>query len=346
MPDIRNSGVQQRSEVLSPAQTLHFLIQKGEHKVLGDRKARQMLQAVTGGIFVGMIAHCATVMYGAMLNQEIPSMVAKVMYGVIFNAAIVMIILTGADLATSDMLYSWTLLCHCWFHMRGDVSPTILIIAGWCAMCVAVSIFGNWMGAAGFAAAFSQLVENEDITTGICNMAAGKLSESPFIVYLTGILANMFVGFATWLSYVAMSVEGKVLATSLPIIAFCVGGGNHVIANMYTLYTAYYIGCPDVSWADVSTNLVFSLLGNLTASILLGTLISLHFNPDSRYGEIYEITYVTEAKSAEAICEAEDMAELVQLKILKPLKSTIHQRSYTAQPSAVGNQKTSTQEMV
>lgn len=51
----------------------------------------------------------------------------------------------------------------------------------------------------------------------------------------SGILANMLVCLAVWLSYSGQSTTDKILGVTLPIAAFVAAGFEHSIANMYLL---------------------------------------------------------------------------------------------------------------
>jgi formate/nitrite transporter len=66
-------------------------------------------------------------------------------------------------------------------------------------------------------------------------MAAAKLALPADEAFFRGVLCNMLVCLAVWLSFAARDVTGKVLAIVFPISAFVALGFEHSIANLYLI---------------------------------------------------------------------------------------------------------------
>jgi formate transporter len=79
--------------------------------------------------------------------------------------------------------------------------------------------------------------------------------------FLRGVLCNMLVCLAVWLSVAARSVEGKVMAIVFPIGAFVALGFEHCVANLYLLPIGMLSGA-DVSLVGMLGNIVPVTLGN------------------------------------------------------------------------------------
>jgi formate/nitrite transporter len=92
--------------------------------------------------------------------------------------------------------------------------------------------------------------------------------ESPWQVFLRGVGCNWLVCLAVWMSLAARSVSGKILAIFFPIMAFVAMGFDHVVANMFFLPAAIFVGVPHIGWGDVLLNWLFAGVGNLVGAVV------------------------------------------------------------------------------
>lgn len=65
------------------------------------------------------------------------------------------------------------------------------------------------------------------------NTAAAKVSLPFFDAFLRGILCNVLVCLAVWVSFAAKDVTGKIVGLFYPIVVFVVCGFEHSVANMF-----------------------------------------------------------------------------------------------------------------
>jgi formate/nitrite transporter len=89
-----------------------------------------------------------------------------------------------------------------------------------------------------------------------------KSTLGPVEAFSRGILCNMLVCLAVWLTFAARSVADKILAVIFPITAFVLLGYEHSVANMYLIPAGWAAGSP----ADLGgfvRNLVPVTLGNV-----------------------------------------------------------------------------------
>jgi formate/nitrite transporter len=96
-----------------------------------------------------------------------------------------------------------------------------------------------------------------------------------------GILANLLVCLAVWLSFSARSTTDRILAVMFPITAFVACGFEHSIANMYFLplgmFVQQHVAGSDgsLTWGDaVFHNLLPVTLGNMIGG---GVLVGLTY---------------------------------------------------------------------
>ena len=82
------------------------------------------------------------------------------------------------------------------------------------------------------------------------NLAMKKVHLEFLEAVASGIMCNVLVCMAVWLTYSARTTEGKILAIIFPITAFVAAGFEHCVANMYFVPMAILIklGAPDNFW--------------------------------------------------------------------------------------------------
>ena len=85
-------------------------------------------------------------------------------------------------------------------------------------------------------------------------LANDKITLSFDHAFFLGILCNVLVCLAVWLSLGARSTSGKILAVIFPVSAFVVAGFEHSVANMYLIPLGLLMKAwlPVAAWAGLS----------------------------------------------------------------------------------------------
>ena len=237
---------------------------------------RLLALAILAGAFIAFGAIFSTIALagaGAM-----PWGVTRVLAGVVFSVGLVLVVVGGAELFTGN-----NLIVMAW---AGGRIGTGALLRNW-----ALVYAGNFVGALGVAAAAvaARLHETGDGAFGAAAfaIAAGKLRPGFAQAVVLGILCNVLVCLAVWLSYSARSTTDRVLAVVPPIAAFVAAGFEHSVANMYFIPFALLVASVDpgfvasaaldaqagvLSWTGfLLRNLVPVTLGNvLGGSVLVG----------------------------------------------------------------------------
>jgi formate/nitrite transporter len=99
--------------------------------------------------------------------------------------------------------------------------------------------------------------------------------------FVRGVLCNMLVCLAVWISVSARSVEGKVIAIIFPIGAFVALGFEHCVANLYLLAVAMLSGA-EVTLAGVLGNIVPVTLGNIVGGVGLAGAYWITYRSEGR----------------------------------------------------------------
>jgi formate transporter len=218
-------------------------------EIVGIRKTRLdvlslMMLGVLGGAFIALGAMFATtVMAGA--DASLPFGLVRLVAGVPFCLGLVLVILGGAELFTGN-----TLMVMAW--AAGKVRLYEMLRA-WLIVYV-----GNFIGAIGTALLVflsGQYLYGRGTIASVALKLASDKTSLPFDQALfLGILCNVLVCLAVWLSLGARTTSGKILAIIFPVSAFVAAGFEHSVANMYLVPLGLLIK----DWAPLDT---WSLIG-------------------------------------------------------------------------------------
>ncbi len=200
----------------------------------------------------------------------------RMLAGVVFSLGLVMVVVGGAELFTGNNLtvMAWA----------GGRVGTGAVLRNW-----ALVYAGNFAGGFGVAVAAygARLHEAGGGAVGVTahGIAAAKLQPGFVQAVLLGVLCNVLVCLAVWLSYSARSTTDRILAVVPPVAAFVAAGFEHSVANMYFVPFALLMGSLDpgflaargldaqvLTWAGfLARNLLPVTIGNvLGGAVLVG----------------------------------------------------------------------------
>jgi formate transporter len=249
---------------------------------IGVEKTRQE----TGSLLALAVLAGAFIAFGAMLSTivtagafpALPFGIVRLLAGLTFSLGLILVIVGGAELFTGNNLMVMA-------YAAGKVSA-FEVARVWTLVYI-----GNLVGALGIALLF-YLAGGYANGNGLLGLTAlevaqGKTSLSTLQGLIYGLLGNILVCLAVWLSYGARTVTDKILAIVPPISAFVAAGFEHSIANMYLLPFAILVknGAPDAFWIslgktqqaypnvsclDAVVNLLTVTVGNILGGVLVG----------------------------------------------------------------------------
>jgi formate transporter len=185
----------------------------------------------------------------------------------VFSLGLLLVVVAGAELFTGN-----NLLAMAWAD--GCMSTRDVLI-NWVVVCLA-----NFAGAAGLAA-LVYLSGHTAMNGGAVGktylaIAAAKSSLSLTEAFFRGVLCNVLVCMAVWMTLAGRSVTDKFVAIVFPISAFVAAGFEHSIANMYLFPLAMMLqasaGLP-LEFAWLWRNLVPVIAGNLVGGSVLVALV-------------------------------------------------------------------------
>jgi len=206
--------------------------------------------AALGGLAGAFIAFGA-LFYLAVLTGADPAYgPVRAAAGIAFSLGLVLVIVGGAELFTGNAL-----LVMAW--VDGRVTARALI-RNWIIVYLA-----NFAGA-GLILGLAWLagLDRGALAATAAEIAARKVALGPGELLGRGILCNVLVCLAVWLSFAARDAAGKVLVIVPPIAAFVALGFEHSVANMFLLPFGLLAGAP-IGLPGIAANLFWVTLGNL-----------------------------------------------------------------------------------
>lgn len=241
----------------SPLEIARNYIEVGIHKV-NLSIFKMILLGFFAGMFIGFAGIASTTASATIANAGL----AKLVGAMVFPAGMAMVLIAGSELFTGNNLIILAVL-------EGKVSVWKML-KNWFFVYV-----GNFLGAAFVAVLVvvggTPKLFDGQLSQAIVNAAQNRTNLSWGEAFVRGILCNILVCIAVWMSFAAKRVSGKLLTSYWPVMLFVLCGFEHSIADMYFgvagLLTAgkYGIAVSSLTWGNF-------LLGALVP-ITLGNII-------------------------------------------------------------------------
>lgn len=240
----------------SPLEIAKNYVEVGVHKS-NLSIFKMILLGFFAGMFIGFAGIASTT---ASSTIAVPS-VAKLVGALVFPAGMAMVLVAGSELFTGNNLIILAVLA-------GKTSVGKML-KNWFFVYL-----GNFLGAA-FVAVLVVYGHTPDLFQGvlaaaIVNAAKARTNLSVADAFVRGILCNILVCIAIWMSFAAKRVSGKLMTSFWPVMLFVLCGFEHCIADIYFgvagLLTAseYQIAAEGLTWFHfLLKSLLPITLGNL-----------------------------------------------------------------------------------
>lgn len=249
-----------------------------------------------GRLFLLSILAGAYIAFGAIFSSVIalgmpgtwPYGIMKALQGLAFSLGLILVIIGGAELFTGN-----NLMVIAWLDKKIN---SLAVFRNW-----GIVFLGNFLGSIVIALLLilsrQYLVSNGDLGKSIVNLAILKTSYPFFTALVLGILCNILVCLAVWLTYSGRTTSDKILAIIFPISVFIAAGFEHSVANMYIIPAALLLQDIDpvftantglildgLHWSSfLLKNLVPVTLGNIIGGALfVGFLYFFALKPSSK----------------------------------------------------------------
>lgn len=223
------------------------MAEKAEH--IGEAKVRMpflklLTLAVLAGAFIAFGAVAAMVA-GAGASGILPYGVKQLLSGLVFSLGLILVAVGGAELFTGN-----NLMVMAWASRKIRLAELLrawsIVYAGNFAGAVATAFF---VYLAGFHS------QGDGAVGAVILASAAAKTALPFgKAMILGMLGNVLVCLAVWLTYSARTTTDRILAIVPPIMVFVAAGFEHSVANMFIIPLGMMIkaGAPDAFWTAIA----------------------------------------------------------------------------------------------
>lgn len=224
----------------SPAEIANRIVETGRKKT--DLPVRNMLLlGILAGAFIAFASQGSNVAIHTIESVG----VGKALAGAIFSTGMMMVVITGAELFTGNMLIivscmegksRWLNMLKSWIFVYTGNFLGSLLIAG------LIFLSGQFQFSGGMLGAFT------------IKTAVYKVNLTFSNAFFMGVLCNWLVCMAVWMAQAAKDMAGKLLAVFFPIWLFITSGFEHSVANMYYIPAGIFAKA-NPAWAEAAASL-------------------------------------------------------------------------------------------
>lgn len=209
--------------------------------------------AFMAGMFIALGAVGSIIASSTLAKSNIG--LAKFIAATIFPVGLMLVLLTGTELFTSNCMLILPVLDK--RITVKDMFKNLIIV-----------YFFNFLGCLfiGFITAFTHNFDSDAIAF-LVKLDQAKITTSASSLFAKGILCNVLVCGSVILAYSAEDVTGRLFSAWFPIMLFVVLGYDHSIANMLYFMAAKLSGL-NLTISQVIYNLFYVTLGNFVGGTL------------------------------------------------------------------------------
>ncbi|TDL22609.1 putative formate/nitrite transporter [Rickenella mellea] len=262
------------SSTLSPAEVAVLMVEAG---VIKHRSRFDVIffKSFIAGAFLSFGGLLSEIIQGGSpgINASNPGLL-KILGGLVFPVGLVMIVLSGQELVTSNMMVLPMAV------MKRAV-PWWSLPANWL-----ISFFGNLVGSLFFCAIlvkYSGIVSAAPYPEFIKAFAIKKAGTPEWHqIFLRGIGCNWLVCIAVWQAAGAKETISKIFAIWIPIWIFVACGFDHVVANMFSVPLGIMFGA-DLTVAEyIRKSMIASFIGNVVGALMVAAPYTYFYLADYR----------------------------------------------------------------
>lgn len=269
---------------LSPAEVANKAVAVGIKKASLDFWTMFFL-AVLAGAFIAFGAILATTV--GTNGSEFPYGVNALLKGLIFTVGLILVIVAGAELFTGNNLMLMAVLSK-------KITLTKML-RNW-----GVVYLGNFVGSI-IIAAIMLMAKQYTFAGGAVGKTALSIANAKsglefFSAVGLGIMCNLLVCLAVWMTFSARTTSGKIAAIILPITAFVAAGFEHSVANMYFVPMGLFIKWFDPTFTSNAGDFANLTFGNFLVNNLIPVTIGNIIGGAVFIGGVYWLIYLRKNK--------------------------------------------------
>jgi nitrite transporter NirC len=249
----------QAERVLTISEAVDAQADAAHHKVdLLTTPGLFLVRTMLAGAFIGIGVLIMCTAGGPLVAAG--SGFAPLVEGLVFGVALTIVVIAGAELATSAMM----------ILTQGVMKGAI----GWlrAVETLLACLVGNLLGAV----VFAWLVHLSGVLapgtaggTMLAGMVEHKAAETTGQLFVRGILCNLMVCLAIWCAGRLKSEGAKIAVVFACVMVFITSGFEHVVANMTTFSLGIIGGLEGATIAEMGRNILAVGAGNTVGGAVL-----------------------------------------------------------------------------
>lgn len=218
--------------------------------------ATTLALSILGG---GFIALGGAFFTATMVGSDLGLGTNRLIGGLVFSLGLVLVVIAGGELFTGNALM---MLAYWRKRLTGrSMLRNLALVLG-----------GNAIGALGVAALMAGSGFFEGPQGALArSFAQARFEMAPETAFMRGVLCNMLVCLAVWMSYSSRTPVGKIACVFLPVGGFITIGGEHSIANLYTIPAGMMAGAQG-GIGDLIVNVGVVGAGNFVGAAIVAAL--------------------------------------------------------------------------
>ncbi|KAF2083751.1 hypothetical protein K490DRAFT_60208 [Saccharata proteae CBS 121410] len=242
-------------DAFTPQQTIELVSRIGCKKA-HMRLDKLFINSIMAGPLLGFgCAILVSTNASSWYQDNAPGLI-RTLGALLFPVGLVMIVLSGADLFTSNVMFMST----AYLHRRVSILD---IGTSWF-----FSFFGNLAGSLFFMAIITGyggvFEESEEYREAAIRIAIQKCVNPQWHqIFLRAIGANWLVCFAVFISISSREISSKIMAIWWPTATFVALALDHVVANMFFIPMGIWVGAPISVGYYIWKSMIPTALGNL-----------------------------------------------------------------------------------
>lgn len=209
--------------MVSPAEMSQIGEDVGVYKA-SKRQILSFFSAIPAGAFIAL----AFVFYTTTQTGNVGASwgLTKLVGGIVFSLGVIMVVVCGSELFTSSTMTT--------VARASCRISTFQMLRNW-----VVVYCGNFVGAIFIVLVIwfsgQTMAANGQWGLTILNTAQHKIHHMWFEAFCLGILCNIMVCIAIWMTYAGKTLTDKAFIMILPIALFVASGFEHSVANMFMI---------------------------------------------------------------------------------------------------------------
>lgn len=183
--------------------------------------ARTFVLAIMAGVYIGLGCMFYYIVMADWHGAYGPGVI---MGGFAFLLGLTAIVVAGGELFTGNtmMTISWRQRQVTALQMLGSWAT---VLVGNIVGIVLIAALARWSG--------HWQINGNLVGVKALSIGYAKSTLSYEMAFARGILCNIYICLAVWMYHAGRSVSDKLLAITLPILAFVASGSEHIIANFF-----------------------------------------------------------------------------------------------------------------